>query len=323
VRETLKRVATPPDARSTPLKRGDNDTGLAFCRQLKEKKFPRNWREMHAPSFTKPRINAQIRSAPLMLIELQDMSTRNWKTADLIRGHLEMGQTSRVSNSHESKTHRAEYPNRSRAFSLVELLVIVIVLLLAFGLAPIIIQKRKNAQRMQREISCIRNLKQIGTAFKIWSTDQGDLYPMEVSTNRGGTLDFVSTGLVFPHFQALSNALGQSTRVLICPLDTRLYADDFGPKFSNTNISYFLGVDARADLPAALLVGDRNITGGTRLGNGLLNLSSNSSAGWTREFHDRQGNILMADASVQQWTTPGLRQGLQVTGLATNRLGMP
>jgi len=163
----------------------------------------------------------------------------------------------------------------------------------------------------------------LGTAYNIWVTDHNGLYPMSVGTNMGGTLEFVATGEVFRHFQAMSDELGQVSRVLLCPTDTRRQAKEFGPGFSNANISYFAGVDARADRPQMFLAGDRNITNGMPLKNGFLLLTTISDAGWTHELHNGKGNVLLSDGSVQGWYTLNLRTGIQNTDVATNRLAIP
>jgi hypothetical protein len=121
----------------------------------------------------------------------------------------------------------------------------------------------------------------------------------------------------------MSDELGASTLVLICPADFRQSAQNFGPGFSNTSISYFVGVDAREDRPEMLLAGDRNITNGMPLKDGILELTTNSNAGWTHELHNGQGNVLLSDASVQGWDTLSLRKGIQKSGVVTNRLAMP
>jgi prepilin-type N-terminal cleavage/methylation domain-containing protein len=54
----------------------------------------------------------------------------------------------------------------------------------------------------------------------------------------------------------------------------------------------------------------------------FLLLETNTQAGWTRELHNCQGNILLVDGSVQQVASSGLRRLLSASG-ATNRLAMP
>jgi hypothetical protein len=50
-------------------------------------------------------------------------------------------------------------------------------------------------------------------------------------------------------------------------------------------------MDADHTIPQLFLIGDRNITNGLAPVNGLLVISPARAAGWTREMHDRQGNI--------------------------------
>jgi hypothetical protein len=145
---------------------------------------------------------------------------------------------------------------------------------------------------------------------------------MSVSTNLGGTLEYVARGEMFRHFQVMSNELS-TPKILVCPADVRQPANDFGPTFGNTNISYFVGVDADESKPQMLLSGDRNIDGGTKLANGILEITTNQLVSWSSRMHDGFGNVGIADGSVQQVTSSGLRSLLQQTGVATNRLAIP
>ena len=72
-----------------------------------------------------------------------------------------------------------------------------------------------------------------------------------------------------------------------------------------------------------LFSGDRNIVGGTKLANGILELTTNQSVGWSSEMHNGIGNVALADGSVQQTTVSNLFQLLLQTGVATNRLAIP
>ena len=56
---------------------------------------------------------------------------------------------------------------------------------------------------------------------------------------------------------------------------------------------------------------------------GLLQLSSNSPVNWTAARHVVQGNVALADGSVQGFIAPKLRSALGETGVATNRLLIP
>ncbi len=139
---------------------------------------------------------------------------------------------------------------------------------------------------------------------------------MAVSTNDGGTREYVGRGQVFRHFQAVSNEI-YSPRVLVCPLDTRRSAENFGAGLGNANLSFFLGPDVDENRPDDIFSGDRNVTNGTRLVNGLMVVGPNSRVGWTQELHKGRGNVLLSDGSVSLWPTPWPRLD------ATNRLEFP
>jgi hypothetical protein len=136
-------------------------------------------------------------------------------------------------------------------------------------------------------------------------------------------MEFIGTPETFRHFQVMSNELG-TPRILFCPADTkRGCATNFTSELNNSRISYFVGVDATQTNAMMLLSGDRNITNGTAITRGLLELTTNRPAGWTSELHAKSGNVGLADASVQQVTTHGLQTLLEEAGAATNRIALP
>jgi prepilin-type processing-associated H-X9-DG protein len=208
-----------------------------------------------------------------------------------------------------------------RALTRVEVLVVVVSLaILAFLLLQVPVENKSRRQR----IVCANNLQQIGLAFRYWE-GESPLYPMQFSATNGGAMEPAMNGIAFPAFQVMSNEL-KNPKILVCPADTpeRLPAKDFTTDFSNSKISYFIGLDADEDtMPAMLLSGDRNITNGTPLRNGILELTTNHVGGWTHEIHNSKGNILLTDGSVQQVTSEKLNFLLQNSGVATNRLLMP
>jgi prepilin-type processing-associated H-X9-DG protein len=115
-----------------------------------------------------------------------------------------------------------------------------------------------------------------------------------------------------------------STKFINCPADTRREASDFAT-LASSNISYFIGLEADETNPTMLLAGDRNLTNGRPVLNGVLTVATNDNVGWTHEIHRNAGNIAMADGSVQQVTSGKLREAIRYSG-ATNgvlRLAMP
>ena len=77
------------------------------------------------------------------------------------------------------------------AFTLLEmLLVVTIIAILAALLLPTLVRSKLKAKRAQ----CIGNLKQHGVAFHMFAHDHQGRFPMQVSTNNGGSFEFVQAG---------------------------------------------------------------------------------------------------------------------------------
>jgi hypothetical protein len=198
----------------------------------------------------------------------------------------------------------------------------VCLVLVALALVASLFLGRLNADKGRApRIACTSNLKQVGLAFRLWANDHGGQYP-QASMNPSGTLSFAHSPQVFRHFLAMSNEL-VTPKVLSCLEDKkRTRAVDF-TKFSNANLSYFVCLDANELYPNGLLSGDRNIVGGT-LSNGFLRtLTPNSEVAWTNGIHERQGNVGLADGSVQQMTSHHLRKQLATMTNEAIRLAIP
>jgi prepilin-type processing-associated H-X9-DG protein len=113
-------------------------------------------------------------------------------------------------------------------------------------------------------------------------------------------------------------------------------ANDISPAyFNNFKVSYFLGVDASDNFPQMMLAGDRNIYGYApgsatlpaalpnpygNAENSTCGMGTNFVAGaqtpeWTdAKTHQKNGNALLADGSVQQLSSPRLRDQLRNSG---------
>jgi prepilin-type N-terminal cleavage/methylation domain-containing protein/prepilin-type processing-associated H-X9-DG protein len=208
---------------------------------------------------------------------------------------------------------------RSAGFTFKEMLVVLAVIAVLAGfLFPAFIKAKHRAQR----IHCVSYLKQIGLGAKQWALDHTNSYPMSVSTNLGGTKEWIPTGETFRHFAVMSNELN-TPFVLVCPADrTRKRARDFTFQ-SNSNVSYFVGLDATDEFPQMILFGDRNIFSGVRPANGVVSLTTNFVTGWEPGLHNGAGNIALTDGSVQQLASSRMREALEHTGDATNRVQLP
>lgn len=205
---------------------------------------------------------------------------------------------------------------RSRSgFTWVELATIVFLCCLIA--MPLLVSALNRGSARSQRIGCANNLKQLGLAFKTWALEHGARFP----STRAPQLDGQNPdGDVFRYFQLSSNVLA-SPSVLICPADVRLPASDFSRGF-NSNLSYFISLDATDTNPEMILSGDRNLTNGPLGRDRILLINTNYPLGWTREMHRYQGNIALADGSVQQFSNNRLKEALTGGGL-TNRLAMP
>lgn len=207
---------------------------------------------------------------------------------------------------------------------------VIVILAGVCVVAMLVLSALAKSRAKASRINCVNNLKQVGLCFRLWSGDNNDKYPMQVSTNEGGTMEFVGAGVVFPHFAVMSNELS-TPKLLPCPLDSRTHAADFA-SLRDKNISYFVVPEAERATPQMWLCGDRNLTtSAAALKPGLFTLTTNRAMQWTAEIHTNQGNICFADGSAQQLTnrrlvesaTNALRAYYEATTNTSFRLVIP
>ena len=211
---------------------------------------------------------------------------------------------------------------KTAAMTLVEVFVVIVVLAV---LAAIFLPALSNPDGRMHKINCVRNLKQVGLAFRIWAGDNGDKYPMQLSVTNGGMMELTADGKnAWLNLVMMSNELS-SPIMLVCPQDKEHQppAANFSSQLAG-HTSYFVGMDADLGHPQMLLSGDDNFAiGGVPVKSGLLVLSTNTPIAWTAARHKNAGNIGLADGSVQTTENSDLTNLLHQTGLATNRLAIP
>jgi hypothetical protein len=219
---------------------------------------------------------------------------------------------------------------RPTALTRTDVIVVVAIFVLLYLGVDSMTATHGSKLRAQR-ISCVNNLKQIGTAYRLWADDHAGKTPASESLSDGGWSDLLTNGEqganCWTNYAILADALGRSPKLVMCPSDDRVPATDFGTNAvpndpyryhfqNNSNLAYFVGVSANTKSPRSLLAGDRNLGGGT-VPDSDYGLSPGSGKGndaaipitgpvsWSLKMHSDGkpagvGNILMGDGSVQQ-----------------------
>jgi prepilin-type N-terminal cleavage/methylation domain-containing protein/prepilin-type processing-associated H-X9-DG protein len=149
---------------------------------------------------------------------------------------------------------------------------------------------------------------------------------------------------VYMMFGVMSNELS-TPKVLACPSESdagRQTSSTFGgtvpagsanvtPYTNDLNVSYFVGVDANDTYPSMFLTGDHNLGTGANppvqpfqqgtpnpglfaVALGTNFPTGNNLVGWLDNMHSKQGNVGLADGSVQQFSRSRLQEGLRNSG---------
>ena len=160
---------------------------------------------------------------------------------------------------------------------------------------------------------------------------------------------------VFGMFLVLSNEIN-NPKILYCPSEPetqRQAASSFAnsgvnngantiPFTNDLNVSYFVGVDSQDTIPNSFLAGDHNMGDNANpptsyfqtanppansrpfiaLGTNQ-NIPPNNGPGWLDNGHQKQGNVLLGDGSVQSLSRNKLYEALKNSGDAGTTLTSP
>ncbi|HXR05960.1 MAG TPA: type II secretion system protein [Candidatus Acidoferrum sp.] len=220
---------------------------------------------------------------------------------------------------------KQETTRKVSAFTIIEMLVIIAVLMV---LAAVLLPSFSRATAKSPRISCLNNLKEIGTGYRLWAEDHGDLVPAQQSVSNGGWGDFLTNANqgsnCWMNYAIMGNEMGQSPRLVVCPADERQAALTYTNGFDNTHVSYFVGVTANGVYPQSIQGGDRNLGGGNKpdpdygfspksgKGNDVT-FPLSGPVSWSLKMHSEgntsgSGNILLGDGSGQQTSSDYLNQ---------------
>jgi len=215
-----------------------------------------------------------------------------------------------------ARDHRPGRDWGQRGLTRIEVAVIIGVL----GMVAVILYSapRFLSSRAER-IACRILLHDFGYICREFATNNGGLFPTMVSTNEGGSLEYGA--VAYRHWAARKDMIG-TPKLLACPRDTRICSSNWAG-VKNTNLSYFVSLDATPSRPDMILSGDRNLVlDGAEATPGLVTLSTGQTLSWNRDLHGGRGNLLFADGHVAWFSRLRLTSNHLSTNLV-NRLAVP
>ena len=216
-----------------------------------------------------------------------------------------------------------------RAFTLVELFVVVAIILI---IASMLHSPYSSAKKIAKQVQCISNLRQVTIGYIIWADANTNQFPWEVSTNVGGTMELIAQGNAAAHFLPTATNFNYP-RTLVCPTDKSRRAATNFPSIGNSNLSYFISMTASLKSPpsrsSTILAGDRHLSlNNQAVKAGLFETTNFTALAWTTELHNNAKNsplgvLAFADGHCEVVKSKKLAEVVQRQSIVTNRLAIP
>jgi prepilin-type N-terminal cleavage/methylation domain-containing protein/prepilin-type processing-associated H-X9-DG protein len=243
-------------------------------------------------------------------------------------------------------------PEQKRAFTLIELLVVLaVVAMLAASLLPALALARPKVLRLtcSNNLKQVGLAFRIWAISHNGNMPTQVSYNMGGDADDVGFRVLAATQKVSPNagsrgvsmmFLSMSNELN-TPKVLYCPAEYESSYRHAATSFSGVgapgtvtytndmNVSYFIGVDAQETYPRMFLTGDHNVGGNANTptvpylaapSTGLpfvylgTNFTVNQGPAFMDTMHAKQGNVGMADGSVEYFSRTELQDALRNSG---------
>lgn len=204
-------------------------------------------------------------------------------------------------------------------FTLIEVLLIIFLI----GVIAVMLIPAGSHPRRSTIVLCMNNLKQLSIGLILFSEDHGGQYPWQTSVTNGGSLEFIDRNLTYPHWLTLSN-YGVQTNFFICPTDKLKHIAPNFSEFGESNVSYFVNLDALRNSAESVLDGDRHLqSGGVPVKPGLFIARTNVN--WSKELHRENGpcGVLAFGDGHAQAVKQNLGTFFATEVMFTNRLQVP
>jgi prepilin-type N-terminal cleavage/methylation domain-containing protein len=248
--------------------------------------------------------------------------------------------------------HMKNMPEQKRAFTLIELLVVIaIIVMLAASLVPALAGTKAKVARLTcsnnlkqvglafRTWAISHNGNMPMSVPYNMGGDSDDVGFRILAATQKSSPTSGSRG-VSMMFLRMSNEL-TTPKILFCPAEyessARQAATSFSgvsvpgtvPYINDLNVSYFIGVDAQETYPRMFLTGDHNVGGNANpptvpylaapsTGVPFLcfgtNYTQNQGPAFMDNVHAKQGNVGVADGSVEYFNRTELQNALRQTG---------